>query len=101
MDLGSSVLSLAGDSVNFLSANNTRVLAHHGSDVTLQCQVDKPPNSAMVRHTYELCLANLTFTNFRIGINVSVIIQSKAIEFLYIIIYNFILNDGSYKSQLQ
>ena len=50
MDLGSSVLSSLAGRVTFLSENNTRMLAHHGSDVTLQCQVDKPPNSAMVSH---------------------------------------------------
>ena len=47
LDLGSAVLA-DGRTVTFLSANNSRLLAHQGSEVRLQCQIDKPPNSAMV-----------------------------------------------------
>ena len=37
-----------GHSISFLTPNNTRVVAHHGSTVRLPCRVHKPPNSAMV-----------------------------------------------------
>ena len=47
LDLGSAVLA-DGGRVTFLSPNNPRLLAHQGSEVRLQCQIDKPPNSAMV-----------------------------------------------------
>ena len=47
LDLGSAVLA-DGGTVTFLSPNNSRLLAHQGSEVRLQCQIDKPPNSAMV-----------------------------------------------------
>ena len=47
LDLGSAVLA-DGGTVSFLSPNNSRLLAHQGSEVRLQCQIDKPPNSAMV-----------------------------------------------------
>ena len=47
LDLGSAVLA-DGRTVTFLSPNNSRLLAHQGSEVRLQCQIDKPPHSAMV-----------------------------------------------------
>ena len=50
LDLGSAVLA-DGGTVTFLSPNNSRLLAHQGSEVRLQCQIDKPPNSAMVTTT--------------------------------------------------
>ena len=47
-DLGSGVLG-QGSSVRFLTPNNSRILAHHGSSVRMPCRIEKPPNSAMVR----------------------------------------------------
>ena len=49
LELGSATLGQS-DSVVFLSNNNTQILAHQGSSVTLSCKLTKPPNSGMVGH---------------------------------------------------
>jgi len=53
LELGSGVL-LHSESVVFLSPNNTQILAHVGSSVTLSCRLTKPPNSGMVTWTRRL-----------------------------------------------
>ena len=42
---------LFGQNVVFLSPNNTEILAHQGSTVTLSCRVDKNINFGMVSTT--------------------------------------------------
>ena len=49
VDLGSGFLSQNGR-LTFLTTNNTHIVAHQGSSIKLECRIDKPPNSAMVRN---------------------------------------------------
>eukprot|EP00090_Calanus_glacialis_P009044 TRINITY_DN17375_c0_g1_i1.p1 TRINITY_DN17375_c0_g1~~TRINITY_DN17375_c0_g1_i1.p1 ORF type:complete len:318 (+),score=41.09 TRINITY_DN17375_c0_g1_i1:58-1011(+) len=53
LELGAGALGQS-DSVVFLSNNNTQILAHQGSSVTLSCRLTKPPNSGMVTWTRRL-----------------------------------------------
>ena len=64
LDLGSAVLA-GGGTVTFLSPNNSRLLAHQGSEVRLQCQIDKPPNSAMVTATTTTTTTKIFIIVFR------------------------------------
>ena len=56
VDLGSGFLSQDGR-VTFLTPNNTHIVAHQGSSIKLECRIDKPPNSAMVRKNISLILS--------------------------------------------
>jgi len=53
LELGAGALTPT-DGVVFLSHNNTQILAHQGSSVTLSCRLTKPPNSGMVTWTRQL-----------------------------------------------
>jgi len=47
-DLGHGVLSGIDSTVVFLTENNTKVVAHQGSRLSLSCRLTRPPNSGLV-----------------------------------------------------
>ena len=50
------------DDVTFLTPNNTVILAHQGSTVTLSCRLTKTPNFGMVSHKFSLSLTLSLFS---------------------------------------
>jgi len=47
-DLGHGLLSGSDSTVVFLTQNNTKVVAHQGSRLSLSCRLTRPPNSGLV-----------------------------------------------------